>query len=165
MFAMTTIGHGQAMPSKAGSLKLAADSMTALPQPASSAILERDGRFLLVLRRNPPSADMYAFPGGKAEPGETPEETALREFAEETGVTARSPRFLAAYDLKSHSEDGSLRSHFHLSVFVVEADADAMPLAADDAADLGWFTLDEIRRLPVPQSVLECAERLSLERQ
>ncbi|MGO7036614.1 NUDIX domain-containing protein, partial [Rhizobium ruizarguesonis] len=47
---------------------------------ASAAILERDGRFLLVLRRNPPSADMYAFPGGRAEPGETPEQTALREF-------------------------------------------------------------------------------------
>ena len=46
------------------------------PQAASSAILERGGRYLLVRRKNPPSADMYAFPGGRAEPGETPDQTA-----------------------------------------------------------------------------------------
>src|SRR5262249_44037222 len=56
------------------------EAMISEASPASSAILERDGRFLLVLRRNPPSADMYAFPGGRGEPGEMPEETALREF-------------------------------------------------------------------------------------
>ncbi|MEZ2129117.1 MULTISPECIES: NUDIX hydrolase [unclassified Sinorhizobium] len=136
--------------------------MSPHPDPASSAILERDGRFLLVLRRNPPSADMYAFPGGRAEPGETPAETALREFTEETGIIARNPRLFATYDLKSHAADGSLSSHFFLSVFTIEAEADAIAEAADDAADLGWYTLDEIRRLPVPQSVLECAERLAI---
>ena len=51
-------------------------TMTSSPRLASSAILQRSGRFLLVLRRNPPSQDMYAFPGGRAEPDETPAETA-----------------------------------------------------------------------------------------
>ncbi len=135
--------------------------MTSSATAASSAILERDGRFLLVLRRNPPSADMYAFPGGRAEAGETPDETALREFEEETGISARDPRLFAVYDLKTHAADGSVSSHFLLSVFRVDADREAIAQAADDAADLGWFTIEEIRRLPVPQSVLECAERLA----
>src|SRR5215475_12085621 len=112
--------------------------MTSIPQAASSAILERDGRFLLVLRRNPPSADMYAFPGGRAEVGETPAETALREFKEETGITARNPRLFETYDLKSHAEDGTLSSHFFLSVFLVEADEEVVAEAADDAAAIGW---------------------------
>jgi len=132
-------------------------------QAASSAILEREGRLLLVLRRNPPSADMYAFPGGRAEDGETPAETALREFAEETGIVARNPRLFETYDLPTRAADGTLTSHFFLSVFLVEADEDAVAEAADDAAGLGWFTLDEIRRLPVPPSVLECAEHLQAE--
>ncbi|MET3854131.1 NUDIX domain-containing protein [Rhizobium sp. OAE497] len=136
--------------------------MTSTAKAASSAILERDGKYLLVLRRNPPSADMYAFPGGRAEEGETPDETALREFREETGITARNPKLFSVYDLKTHAPDGSVTSHFFLSVFTVEADADAVAEAADDAADLGWYSLDEIRRMPVPQSVLECAERLAL---
>jgi len=136
--------------------------MTSTAKAASSAILERDGKYLLVLRRNPPSADMYAFPGGRAEEGETPDETALREFQEETGIVARNPQLFSVYDLKTHAADGSVTSHFFLSVFTVEADADAVAEAADDAADLGWYSLDEIRRMPVPQSVLECAERLAL---
>jgi ADP-ribose pyrophosphatase YjhB (NUDIX family) len=135
--------------------------MTSTAKAASSAILSRDGKYLLVLRRNPPSADMYAFPGGRAEAGETPDETALREFQEETGIAARNPELFSVYDLKTHAPDGSVSSHFFLSVFTVEADADAVAEAADDAADLGWYSLEEIRRMPVPQSVLECAERLA----
>lgn len=127
---------------------------------ASSAILERDGRYLLVLRRNPPAADMYAFPGGRAEPGETPAETALREFQEETGIPVRDPRLYATYDLKSRST----ASHFFLSVFRVEADSDAVAVAADDAADLGWFTVEEILSLPAPESVRDCIRRLQADR-
>jgi ADP-ribose pyrophosphatase YjhB (NUDIX family) len=135
--------------------------MTSEARPASSAILERDGRFLLVLRRNPPSADMYAFPGGRAEPGETPDQTALRELREETGIQARNPRLFSTYDLKTHAPDGSISSHFFLSVFLVEADRHLVAEAADDAAAIGWYSVEEIRRMPVPQSVLECAERLA----
>ena len=134
--------------------------MTATAKPASSAILERNGRFLLVLRSNPPSADMYAFPGGRAEEGETPADAALREFEEETGIIARNPRLFETYDLRSHASDGTLTSHFLLSVFLVDADEDAVAEAADDAAAIGWYTLEEVRTLPVPASVLECVERL-----
>ena len=128
------------------------------PQAASSAILERDGRFLLIRRMHPPSADLFAFPGGRAEPGEAPEETAIREFFEETGIPARNPVLFATYDLNGDKDDGR---HFFLSVFLVEADLDTEAIAADDAADPGWYTIDEIRSLPVPPSVLECAEKLA----
>lgn len=131
-----------------------------LPQPASSAIIKRGDRLLLVRRINPPSQDMFAFPGGRGEPGETPADTALRELQEETGIVARHPHLFATYDLPSRDSAGQLTSHFLLSVFLVEADEQTAALAADDAADAGWFTLEEIRRLPAPESVVECAERL-----
>lgn len=127
-------------------------------QAASSAILQRDGKLLLIRRLNPPSADLFAFPGGRAEPGELPAETALRELFEETGIVARNPVLFATYDLNGDRDD---KRHFFLSVFRVEADAESQAIAADDAADPGWFTIDEIRRLPVPPSVLECAERIA----
>ena len=130
-------------------------------QSASSAILERDGRFLLIRRRNPPSADLYAFPGGRAEPLETPEQTALREFFEETGIAAYDPELFATYDLKTTASDGDIDSHFFLSVFLVKADASTEAIAAGDAADQGWYTVEEIRALPVAPSVLDCAERLA----
>jgi 8-oxo-dGTP diphosphatase len=132
------------------------------PRAASSAIVQRGDRFLLVRRKNPPSADMFAFPGGKAEPGESPEQAALRELQEETGLIARNPQLFATYDLESRESDGTVSSHFFLSVFVVETDGLDEVVAADDAIDPGWYTLDEIRDLPAPPSVLECAEQLRL---
>lgn len=125
-------------------------------EAASSAILIRKNRMLLIRRRNPPSHDMFAFPGGRAEPGETPDQTALREFEEETGIAAHTPRLFATYDLISENPG----RHFFLSVFLVDAGADAIAEARDDAADAGWYTVDEIRSLPTPPSVLECAERI-----
>lgn len=129
------------------------------PEAASSAILIRDGRILLIRRRNPPSLDMFAFPGGRAEPGETPVQTALREFEEETGIVAHSPREFAFYDLQAENPG----RHFHLTVFLVEASAEEIAEARDDAADAGWFTPDEIRMLETPPSVVDCVARLERE--
>ncbi len=134
--------------------------MSLPPQPASSAILIRAGKVLLIRRLNPPAADLYAFPGGRAEPGETPAETAIREFQEETGISVRNPSLFATYDLKGENDAPDKRTHFFLSVFLVEADTDTVALAADDASEAGWYSPDEILTLPAPASVYECATRL-----
>lgn len=127
-------------------------------QPASSAIVERDGRFLLIRRRRPPSADLFAFPGGRGEPGETPAETALRELAEETGLVGENPALFATYSLAAETSGGS---HFFLSVFLVGVIGAAEAIAASDAADAGWYSADEILHgLPVPDSVRDCIARL-----
>jgi mutator protein MutT len=129
-------------------------------QPASSGILERDGRYLLVRRKNAPSADLYAFPGGRAEPGETPQETVIREFREETGIEVFEPMLFETYDLKSTREDGAVQSHFFLSVFrVVERDRQDA-IAADDADALGWYSAADIRMMNVPESMIDCIEKL-----
>ena len=85
----------------------------------------------------------------------------MREFFEETGITARDPELFATYDLKTQDEDGRITSHFLLSVFRVSADASSEAIAGDDASDHGWYTLEEIRVLPVPPSVLDCVEKLT----
>ena len=130
-----------------------------MPEAASSAILVRDGRILMIRRRNPPSLDMFAFPGGRAEPGETPAETALREFEEETGIRAHSPRQFAFYDLRAENPG----RHFHLTVFLVDADPAEIAEARDDAADAGWYTPAEIRGLHTPESVINYIDRLERE--
>lgn len=130
-----------------------------MPEAASSAILIRDGRILMIRRRNQPSFDMFAFPGGRAEPGETPAQTAVREFLEETGIRAHSPRKFAFYDLRAENPG----RHFHLTVFLVEADASETAEARDDAADAGWYTPAEIRLLNTPESVIDCVDRLERE--
>jgi 8-oxo-dGTP diphosphatase len=52
-----------------------------------AAIIERDGR-VLICRRKPEQSHplQWEFPGGKVEPGETPEQALTRELAEELAV-------------------------------------------------------------------------------
>ncbi|KAA9015889.1 (deoxy)nucleoside triphosphate pyrophosphohydrolase [Sphingobium limneticum] len=51
------------------------------------ALVDADGRVLL--QQRPPGkamADLWEFPGGKVEPGETPEAALVRELEEELGI-------------------------------------------------------------------------------
>ena len=49
---------------------------------AACALVDADGRVLLAQRpEGKPMAGLWEFPGGKVEPGETPEETLVRELA------------------------------------------------------------------------------------
>ena len=54
----------------------------------SSIVIYLDGKKVLLLKRkdNVPYGGKWGFPGGGAEKGETPEEAAIRETAEETGI-------------------------------------------------------------------------------
>lgn len=133
--------------------------MTTEPRLASSAIVERDGRYLLVRRTNPPAADLYAFPGGRAEPGESPEETALRELKEETGITGTDAELFDTFEVLP--EQGVANSHFHLSVFLVRKVGGESVEAASDAGEAAWYLPQEILRLPVPDSVRACVLRLA----
>jgi 8-oxo-dGTP diphosphatase len=53
---------------------------------AASVALLRDGQVLLIQRAFEPLAGMWTLPGGRSEPGERPEETAIREIREELGL-------------------------------------------------------------------------------
>ncbi|MQQ08258.1 8-oxo-dGTP diphosphatase MutT [Epibacterium sp. SM1979] len=73
------------------------------------ALVDVDGRVLLAQRPEGKSmAGMWEFPGGKVEPGETPEAALIRELQEELGINTWSS-CLAPLTFASHTYDD-----FHL---------------------------------------------------
>jgi ADP-ribose pyrophosphatase YjhB (NUDIX family) len=113
------------------------------PIPAVLAVVARGGRVLLVRRANPPDAGRWGFPGGRIEAGETLAEAALRELAEETGVSAASGRVLAGLDSIHRRADGGLAHHYVLVAVTCRWLAGEGE-AADDALETAWFTASEI---------------------
>jgi 8-oxo-dGTP diphosphatase len=121
--------------------------------PAVSVALRRGDRLLLVRRGRAPSFGLWAFPGGRVEPGETDEEAVRRELFEETGLIVEDVAFLRAWRLDPAVPGAP---HYRLHVFGGDW-ASGEPVAADDAAEARFLTLAEMRTLPVTPSVLEMA--------
>lgn len=67
------------------------------------ALVDADGRVLVSERpAGKQLAGLWEFPGGKVEPGERPENTLIRELAEELGITVEEP-CLAPLTFASHA--------------------------------------------------------------
>ncbi|MDR3512895.1 MAG: (deoxy)nucleoside triphosphate pyrophosphohydrolase [Caulobacteraceae bacterium] len=76
---------------------------------AAAALVDGDGRVLICKRPQGKSlAGLWEFPGGKLEPGETPEACLIRELDEELGITV-AESCLAPFVFASHGYDS-----FHL---------------------------------------------------
>jgi 8-oxo-dGTP diphosphatase len=76
---------------------------------AACALVDVDGRVLLARRpEGKKMAGLWEFPGGKLNPGETPEAALIRELKEELGIDVAAA-CLAPFAFASHAYDG-----FHL---------------------------------------------------
>ncbi|GIJ39554.1 NUDIX hydrolase [Micromonospora andamanensis] len=76
-------------------------------------LVDRHGRLLMQLRDShaPYHPDVWGLPGGHAEPGETPEQTALRELHEETGLRPTAGTLLA-FARQEVPEHGRVKHYF-----------------------------------------------------
>jgi 8-oxo-dGTP diphosphatase len=101
------------------------------PTPTVDIIIETEGGFVLIKRKNPPYG--WALPGGFVDYGESFEDAARREAAEETGlaVTLR----LQFHTYSDPKRDA--RQHTASTVFI--ATATGHPVAADDASQAEIF--------------------------
>lgn len=111
----------------------------------------RDGQ-LLVIHRHKRGESYDAIPGGKLETGETPEEAAVREVAEETGLVIRVGAPVLVLD-----NEGRRESYFD----AVEAKGEpvlggpeAERHSPENSYVLGWVVLGSLAQLPIrPKAV------------
>lgn len=109
--------------------------------PATLLFVRHEHRVLLIRKKRGLGAGKINGPGGRIEPGETPQQAAIREVQEEVGVTPRSITAHGVLDFQF--VDGySLRVH----VFVAQA-FDGQVRETDEAVP-HWTPVDAI---PYPQ--------------
>jgi ADP-ribose pyrophosphatase YjhB (NUDIX family) len=123
-----------------------------LPMVGILALVRRGDRFLLVRRAREPNQGRWGFPGGVQELGETVIEAAQRELAEETRVTADGARVFTALDAIDRDDGGRIRYHYTLIAVLMDWVAGEGE-AGDDAAETGWYGLEDIEAIPTIPAV------------
>jgi 8-oxo-dGTP diphosphatase len=111
--------------------------VTDIKPAVSMAIIAKDGRVLMVRRRQQEGKLLWAFPGGGIEAGETPEQAAVREVAEEVALEAKAVRILGA---RIHPQTGADMTYVACEPVAGEARVED----AEELAEVAWITLDEI---------------------
>jgi 8-oxo-dGTP diphosphatase len=109
----------------------------------AAALVAEDGRVLLAQRPAGKSlAGLWEFPGGKLEPGETPEAALARELDEELGIRVGP---LIPFTFVSHAMDD-----FHLVMLLYWCRAWAGEPTGRDGQALRWERAEAMAQLPMP---------------
>ena len=111
------------------------------------ALIDSDGRVLLAQRPEGKSmAGLWEFPGGKVEPGESPETALIRELQEELGIDTWAS-CLAPLTFASHSYPD-----FHLLMPLFACRKwDGIP-RSQEGQTLAWVTPNRLRDYPMPEA-------------
>lgn len=109
------------------------------------ALIDTDAKVLLAQRPEGKSmAGLWEFPGGKVEPGETPEAALVRELKEELGIDTWQS-CLAPLTFASHSYDD-----FHLLMPVFACRKWEGIVSPQEGQKLAWVEPKKMRDYPMP---------------
>jgi 8-oxo-dGTP diphosphatase len=116
---------------------------------AAVALIDADGRVLLAQRPvGKAMAGLWEFPGGKVEPGETPEAALIRELHEELGIDTWAS-CLAPLTFASHAY-----ASFHLLMPLFACRKWEGVPEAREAQALRWVRPERLRDYPMPPADL-----------
>jgi ADP-ribose pyrophosphatase YjhB (NUDIX family) len=104
------------------------------PVPAAGCLVENGGHVLLIRRKSPPHAGAWSLPVGFVQFGETAEQAAVREVAEETGLQVEATALIGTFNDIIDNERSHLVLLFRACVLGGEL------IAGDDAEEVAWFS-------------------------
>jgi len=122
-------------------------------QRVTAAIIEENGR-VFVARRGPGRhlSGKWEFPGGKVEPGETPEQALERELGEELGIACEVGEFLCSA-VYAGREPG-------LELLAYRVHRGPGPIELREHTEARWVSPEELAGMNLPESDRLVVERL-----
>ena len=117
-----------------------------------AAIIEKDGKILATQRGYGDYKDWWEFPGGKIEPGESPEEALVREISEELHADVK------VGDLFYTIEYDYPRFHMIMWCYLCELISEGYELTEHE--DARWLGADDISSIKWLPSDIEVVEKL-----
>ena len=112
----------------------------------AAAIIKKDNAIFATQRGYGDFKDYWEFPGGKIEPGESPEEALHREIMEELKVTVGIDAHLTRveYDYPDfHLSMDCFLCHLESGELTLTEHEAARWLKADELEEVGWLPADE----------------------
>jgi len=107
------------------------------------AIIENQGRILLVRRAHPPLKGEWSIPGGLVEVGETTKAAITREVLEEAGLEIEPVKLVEVFERILRDEDSRVQYHFVLIDYLCKIIGGSAK-AGSDVDEIRWAKLDEL---------------------
>jgi ADP-ribose pyrophosphatase YjhB (NUDIX family) len=108
------------------------------------------GRLLLIRRGHDPHRGRWTLPGGRVDPGETPEQAVVREIREETGLDVRVGAVVGRVLIP-----GGAVTYDVVDFTCTPVDPAAEPTPGDDAADARFVDAADLDDLPCTPSLID----------
>jgi len=105
-----------------------------------------NGKVLLIKRGNEPNKGLWSIPGGIVKLGESPEEAAIREFKEETGLDAIIENLLGVFNVVIKDEYGKIKYHYIVIDYLGKVIGGTLK-PGSDVIDAKWFNIEEINKI------------------
>jgi 8-oxo-dGTP pyrophosphatase MutT (NUDIX family) len=121
---------------------LTASSCQRCSRPSNRSVLVEAGRVVLLENER----DEWELPSGRLEPGEAPETSLVREFAEELGAVVEVARIIDCrlYEVLPQRE-------VVIITYGVKRRDESELRISDEHRRFGFFTLHQIEALPIPE--------------
>ncbi|MFM7499549.1 MAG: NUDIX hydrolase [Actinomycetota bacterium] len=112
---------------------------------AGGLVVDKSGELgLLIGRIDKRGRMLWSLPKGHIESGESPEEAALREVREETGIKSSITRSLGVIDFWFMAEGKRIHKTVHHFLFAEKSGK--LEAQVSEVDDVKWFPLDEIAK-------------------
>ena len=109
---------------------------------ATAIILFSPDKILLIKRSTPPFVGYWALPGGRVDPGETVEQTIVREVKEETGLDIKIVRKVGEYH--EQGVQAGFVYDYYPACFLVEAVGGEIRRQESEIQEIKLFSLSGV---------------------